>query len=109
MAWSPRESTKRSKMLTQLLRHKMRRLQNEGYADINGYVHIEDVRDFLQPYHGWEWNRGDILQVVASSIKDNGTYRFQVTYSEGQATHVRARPKSPRPAENRQGPYTLWK
>ena len=107
MPWSPRQAKKRSKMLTNVLRHDgLRRLQAEGFADFHGYVHVDELRDVLTPYNGWEWTRGDITDVVASSIRDDGTRRFQVTYEGGQASYVRATPKSPRPAENRQGPYT---
>ena len=107
MPWSPRQAKNRSKMLANVLRHDaLRRLRVEGLADYNGYVHVDELRDVLPPYNGCLWTRWDIMHVAVSSKRDDGTSRFQVTNSEGQASHVRARPKSPRPARNRQGPYT---
>ena len=102
MTWRRKEEACRSRQLTRFLRYEA-----GDFMDDDGYVSTRQICEKLHAFKGAWWTQGDIRRVVRTSSNSRGP-RFEIRYTDGRASHVRAAPRAlsapmappPHPADN---------
>lgn len=87
MLWTHRE---RGKVLRKVLSRLLRR-RAKDLMDNDGFVSMEQICDSLPADNErLAWTSADIGMAVATSDDENDYNRFEVRYTEGRVSHVRA-------------------